>query len=140
MPIGFACKLTAGYNNVFSGCSSHHNLDDGWDCYTKLATGAIGPVQVENCVAYRNGYQLNDDASETDWGNGAGCNGFKMGGENIHVAHYLKDCISWGNKRSGVDSNYNPGFKMRNIISYNNEGPNIKLYSGTGNIMKDEKR
>ena len=61
-----------------------------------------------------------------------------MGGENIHVAHYLKDCISWGNKRSGVDSNYNPGFKMRNIISYNNEGPNIKLYSGTGNIMKDE--
>lgn len=135
---GFACKLTAGYNNVFSGCSSHHNLDDGWDCYTKLATGAIGPVQVENCVAYRNGYQLNDDASETDWGNGAGCNGFKMGGENIHVAHYLKDCISWGNKRSGVDSNYNPGFKMRNVISYNNEGPNIKLYSGTGNIMKDE--
>lgn len=134
----FACKLTAGYNNVFSGCSSHHNLDDGWDCYTKLATGAIGPVQVENCVAYRNGYQLNDDASETDWGNGAGCNGFKMGGENIHVAHYLKDCISWGNKRSGVDSNYNPGFKMRNVISYNNEGPNIKLYSGTGNIMKDE--
>ena len=61
-----------------------------------------------------------------------------MGGENIHVAHYLKDCISWGNKRSGVDSNYNPGFKMRNVISYNNEGPNIKLYSGTGNIMKDE--
>lgn len=135
---GFACKLTAGYNNVFSGCSSHHNLDDGWDCYTKLATGAIGPVQVENCVAYRNGYQLNDDASETDWGNGAGCNGFKMGGENIHVAHYLKDCISWGNKRSGIDSNYNPGFKMRNVISYNNEGPNVKLYSGTGNIMKDE--
>lgn len=135
---GFACKLTAGYNNVFSGCSSHHNLDDGWDCYTKLATGAIGPVQVENCVAYRNGYQLNDDASETDWGNGAGCNGFKMGGENIHVTHYLKDCISWGNKRSGIDSNYNPGFKMRNVISYNNEGPNIKLYSGTGNIMKDE--
>ena len=36
--------------------------------------------------------------------------------KNIHVAHYLKDCISWGNKRSGVDSNYNPGFKMRNII------------------------
>ena len=135
---GFACKLTAGYNNVFSGCVAHHNLDDGWDCYTKLATGAVGPVQIENCVAYRNGYQLNDDATEADWGNGAGCNGFKMGGENIHVAHYLKDCISWGNKRSGIDSNYNPGFKMRNVISYNNEGPNVNLYSGTGNIMKDE--
>lgn len=135
---GFAAKLTTGYNNVFSGCVSHHNLDDGWDCYTKLATGVIGAESLENCVAYKNGYSLNDDGTETDWGNGAGCNGFKMGGENIHVAHFLKDCITFENKRSGIDSNYNPGFKMRNIITYNNDGPNIKLYSGTGNIMKDE--
>lgn len=135
---GFAAKLTTGYNNVFSGCISHHNLDDGWDCYTKLATGAIGAESLENCVSYKQGYGLNEDGTEFDWENGAGCNGFKMGGENIHVAHYLKDCISFDNKRSGVDSNYNPGFKMRNVITYNNEGANLRLYSGTGNIMKDE--
>lgn len=52
---GFACKLTTGEGNVFSGCISYNNVDDGWDLYTKSATGAIGAVSIEDCVAYNNG-------------------------------------------------------------------------------------
>ena len=50
---GFACKLTAGVGNAFRGCIAHHNIDDGWDFYAKTATGPIGAVLIENCVAYR---------------------------------------------------------------------------------------
>lgn len=52
---GFAAKLTCGTGNVFRGCISHHNIDDGWDLYAKSETGPIGPVTIENCVSYNNG-------------------------------------------------------------------------------------
>ncbi|MBR1736097.1 MAG: bacterial Ig-like domain-containing protein, partial [Firmicutes bacterium] len=57
---GFGCKLTVGLGNVFDGCVSHHNSDDGWDLYTKLGTGAIGPVKLQNCISYMQGYELVD--------------------------------------------------------------------------------
>lgn len=56
---GFAAKLTAGVGNVFRGDISHNNIDDGWDLYTKSGTGAIGPVVIENSIAYNNGTLTN---------------------------------------------------------------------------------
>lgn len=135
---GFAAKLTTGYNNVFEDCISHHNLDDGWDCYTKLSTGAIGPVSLENCIAYRNGIKLNADGTDQAYDSAtASGNGFKLGGENIMVKHYLKDAKTWGNRANGVDSNNNPGFKMRNVIAYGNLANNIALYTGSGQVLQD---
>ncbi len=130
---GFAAKLTVGYGNVFKGCISHHNSDDGWDCYAKLSSGPIGPVVLEDCVSYRNGYRLNDDGSETPYGKG-GHNGYKMGGENIPVKHYLKDCITFQNdpdvgSGSGLSCNSNPNMKVRNLIAWNNTFKGINLYS-----------
>ena len=61
---GFAAKLTCGEGNVFYGCISHHNIDDGWDLYAKSTTGPIGAVTIENCVAYSNGFLLGDDPSD----------------------------------------------------------------------------
>jgi hypothetical protein len=52
---GFACKLTTGYGNVFDGCISYNNSDDGWDLYTKAESGPIGPVTIQNCIAFNNG-------------------------------------------------------------------------------------
>ena len=49
---GFACKLTSGPGNVFRGCVAHNNTDDGWDLFTKRATGPIDPVIIDQCVAY----------------------------------------------------------------------------------------
>ena len=126
---GFAIKLTVGNGNVFKGCVSHHNLDDGWDLYTKLSTGAIGVVQVENCASYRQGFKLNDDGTDVDYRATSGGNGFKAGGESIAVMHYFKDCISFNNKGNGYDSNSNQNGKLRNVIFYNNQYSNVALYS-----------
>ena len=126
---GFAIKLTVGNNNVFKGCVSHHNLDDGWDLYTKLSTGAIGVVQVEDCASYRQGFKLNEDGTDVDYRATSGGNGFKAGGESIAVMHYFKDCISFNNKGNGYDSNSNQNGKLRNVIFYNNQYSNVALYS-----------
>lgn len=134
---GMAAKLTVGKGNVFEDCISHHNLDDGWDCYTKLSTGAIGAVTLENCITYRQGYQLNEDGTETDFGGTSGGNGFKLGGENIAVMHYLKDCKTFLNKSAGVDSNNNPELKARNVILYQNADNNFALYSGSSSEYTD---
>ena len=32
---GFAAKLTVGDGNVFDGCISYNNADDGWDFFAK---------------------------------------------------------------------------------------------------------
>ena len=126
---GFACKLTVGDNNLFKGCVSHHNLDDGWDLYTKLSTGAIGVTYLENCATYRNGFHLLEDGTDTSWEATSGGNGYKMGGESIYVQHYLKDSLTFLNKGNGFDTNTNPTIKIRNVVSYNNVLGNIALYT-----------
>jgi hypothetical protein len=134
---GFAAKLTCGYGNVFEDCVSHHNLDDGWDCYTKLSTGAIGAETLEGCISYKQGYQLYEDGTEADWNATSGGNGFKLGGENIYVMHYLKDCLTYMNKAKGIDSNFNPAMKIRNVIAYANDERNIGLYSGSSTSLEN---
>lgn len=135
---GFAAKLTVGYGNVFQDCIAHHNVDDGWDLYTKIDSGAIGPVVLENCITYRNGYML-DETTGTDsvYTVSPEGNGFKMGGESIYVEHMLKDCISFGNLSSGVNSNNNPAMIVRNVIAYNNAKGNFNLKSGSTAVLTD---
>lgn len=116
---GFAAKLTSGEGNVFKGCIAHNNIDDGWDLYTKVGTGAIGKVVIEDSVAYNNGTLT--DGTE---GNGDK-NGFKLGGEGVHVPHLIKNSIAFGNGAVGFASNSNPGVRAVNNISFNNKGGNI---------------
>ena len=116
---GFAAKLTVGDGNIFSGCIAYNNIDDGWDLYTKVGTGAIGAVRIENSVAYNNGYVSFDENARGDG------NGFKIGGEGIHVPHVISNSKAFGNLAYGVTSNSNPGLISENIVSYNNVGGNI---------------
>ena len=51
---GFAAKLTCGDGNVFDGCISYCNSDDGWDLFAKSATGPIGVITIRNCVSFGN--------------------------------------------------------------------------------------
>ena len=125
---GFGAKLTVGEGNVFKDCKAHHNVDDGWDLYTKTGTGAIGAVTLENCVAYKNGVRLNEDGTETAYGTG-GNNGFKLGGENVAVAHRLVNCQAYDNLHNGITTNSNPALVLENVKSYNNKAANIRLYS-----------
>ena len=118
---GFASKLTSGDGNVFRNCVSHHNVDDGWDLYSKVETGPIGAVLLDNCVTYANGTKLDG----TGQGDG---NGFKMGGDGIAVKHILRNSISWGNGVNGITCNSNPALILDRVTSYGNGNYNISLY------------
>ncbi|ARK30471.1 bacterial Ig-like domain-containing protein [Halalkalibacter krulwichiae] len=118
---GFAAKLTVGEGNTFRGCISHNNIDDGWDLYTKVGTGAIGAVTIENSIAFNNGRLTNG------YEGNAGKNGFKLGGEGVHVPHMIRNSIAFGNGYFGFTSNSNPGLIAENNIGFNNEGANISF-------------
>lgn len=101
---GFACKLTTGYGNVFRGCIAHNNIDDGWDLYTKSDTGSIGPVVIEDCIAYSNGF-LSDGST---MGDGDG-NGYKLGSSSDAVQHIVRRSMAFYNKKHGFTANSNSG-------------------------------
>jgi pectate lyase len=113
---GFAAKLTCGTGNVFKDCVAHHNIDDGWDLYTKSSTGPIGVVKFENCIAHNNG-KLTDGTTS---GNGDK-NGFKLGSSAHNINHELRRCIAFNNGKHGFTDNGNVGnIKFYNLTSYNN--------------------
>ena len=118
---GFAAKLTVGEGNIFRGCVSHNNIDDGWDLYTKVGTGAIGAVTIENSIAFNNGRLTNG------YEGNAGKNGFKLGGEGVHVPHVIRNSIAFGNGYFGFTSNSNPGLIAENNIGFNNGGANLSF-------------
>jgi hypothetical protein len=113
---GFACKLTTGYGNVFDGCISYNNSDDGWDLYTKAESGPIGPVTIKNCIAFNNGMTTQGVGTANSDGNG-----FKLGGEVIPVSHKVINCLAFNNCAHGFTDNSNPGtISLTNCTSYNN--------------------
>ena len=134
---GFAAKLTCGEGNVFYGCISHNNIDDGWDLYAKGTTGQIGKVTIENCIAYSNGFLTSDDPTEKDFPFGEG-NGFKLGGENIPGGHELKNSITFNNAGKGITSNSCPDCKVENCTAFNNslkgKSYNVSLYTKDSNV------
>lgn len=113
---GFAAKLTCGEGNVFDGCISYNNSDDGWDLYAKDATGPIGVVTIKNCIAFRNGF--------TEDGRGYGDadgNGFKLGGGAVGTRHVVDNCLAFENLNCGFTDNNNPLFgDLTNCTAYNN--------------------
>ena len=123
---GFAAKITVGEGNVFDGCISAYNADDGFDLFAKVEKGATGSVLIRNCLAFRNGYVLNDEGQEIHVGLG---NGFKLGGSSIACGHRLEDSIAFANGEKGVDANSSPDAQVKNVISYNNDSYNIGLYT-----------
>jgi hypothetical protein len=124
---GFACKLTTGPGNVFRGCIAHHNVDDGWDLFTKTDTGPISPVTIENCISFSNGATSSGGSTTNSDGNG-----FKLGGDGIAVNHTIRRSIAFGNKKHGITFNSNPGsITVSNNTSFDNGEENIKFDTGT---------
>ncbi|QBZ98890.1 right-handed parallel beta-helix repeat-containing protein [Flavobacterium sangjuense] len=123
---GFAAKLTCGSGNVFRGCIAHNNIDDGWDLFTNTATGPIGVVSFENCVAYNNG-TLTDGTTSVNGDK----NGFKLGGSGIPVNHIVRRCIAFGNGQHGFTDNNNLGsIEVTNNTSFNNTNSNYNFRAG----------
>jgi hypothetical protein len=90
---GFACKLSAGKNNVFSHCEAYYNSDDGWDLYGQPYT-----VTMTYCTSTYEGRGTAGDG-----------NGFKLGSSGQTVAHTVTYCTSSYNKGAGYDGNGNTG-------------------------------
>jgi hypothetical protein len=113
---GFAAKLTTGPGNVFDGCIAYNNVDDGWDLFTKTDTGPIGSVTIKNSVAFNNGV-----TTSGVYGSGSDGNGFKLGGSNIAVDHYVYNSVAFNNKAHGFTDNSNPGtITIVNSTSFDN--------------------
>ena len=119
---GFAAKLTIGEGNIFDGCLSYNNADDGWDLYAKVETGPIGAVTIRNSVAHSNGWVPGVEGE----GNG---NGFKMGGDSLSGKHVLENSYAFWNRAKGIDSNSCPDIIVINSVSYNNGSYNVAFYT-----------
>ena len=115
---GFAAKLTCGEGNVFDGCISYCNSDDGWDLYAKPATGSTGVVTIKNSVAFGNGKLTNGEGSAN-----GDMNGFKLGGSNKQcpTPHVVTNCLAFNNGATGFTDNGNGGaVTLTNCTSVNN--------------------
>ena len=120
---GFAAKLTCGEGNVFDGCISYCNSDDGWDLYAKPATGSTGVVTIKNSVAFGNGKLTNGEGSAN-----GDMNGFKLGGSNKQcpTPHVVTNCIAFNNGATGFTDNGNGGaVTLTNCTSVNNGMYNV---------------
>ncbi|TAK94237.1 MAG: hypothetical protein EPO07_17005 [Verrucomicrobia bacterium] len=115
---GFACKLHPGEGNVFRGCRSWENSDDGWDLYK-----AAYQIILEDCWTWHNG----DPASfSTNQAGNAG--GFKMGGDSNYAGHHLfYRCIAFNNRYGGTSAgkafhqnDNQAGLMVFNCLSFSN--------------------
>lgn len=130
---GFAAKLTCGTGNIFRGCVAHHNIDDGWDLYTKSETGPIGPILFEDCIAHSNGILTTGGTS-----GGGDKNGFKLGSTSNTVNHIVRRSIAYNNGKHGFTDNGNIGaIEFSNNTSYNNASYNFHTRDNASHVFKN---
>jgi pectate disaccharide-lyase len=96
---GFTAKHAIGPGNVFRRCRSYQNADDGFDLWM-----SPNPVLIEDCLSYRNGYNIFNCPDFQGDGNG-----FKFGGNYVAAAHVVRRCVSIENPLHGFDQNHNVG-------------------------------
>jgi hypothetical protein len=96
---GFTAKHAIGPGNVFRRCRSFQNADDGFDLWMSPSA-----VVIEDCLSYRNGYNIFNCPDFQGDGNG-----FKIGGNYVAAAHVLRRCVSIENPLHGFDQNHNVG-------------------------------
>jgi hypothetical protein len=111
----------AGSGNVFRGCRSWGNSDDGYDCINNFGGG----VTFDHCWAYDNG---RFDGNKT---------GFKVGGfgasggdfPNPPPVHTVKFCLSANNGANGFYANHQPGQSANwfNNTAFNNRSANFNM-------------
>lgn len=105
---GFGCHVasSADTGNMFVGCRSWNNTDDGFDLINCSA-----PVTIAYCFAAYNGY----DSSYKSRGDGNGfkCGGRGMKGRDVKMPeggfpmHEIYNNVAYRNKANGIYSNHN---------------------------------
>ncbi|NLW30449.1 MAG: DUF1565 domain-containing protein [Fibrobacter sp.] len=130
---GFAPKLTCGEGNVFRNCIAHHNIDDGWDMYTKSETGAIGVIFLDRCIAHNNGTLSDGNTS------GSGDkNGFKLGSSATLTNHIVRRCIAFKNGKHGFTDNGNTSsIEFTNNTAWDNGDYNFHVRDGANHVFRN---
>lgn len=122
---GFAAKFGIGPGNVFSGCRSWENADDGWDLWK-----ATNTVVITNCWTFRNGTNFINDPLFSGDGNG-----FKLGGYYYPGPHRVVNCVAFDNPHNGFDQNNNSaGLTLDNNTAWANGDSNFQLTHGTNTV------
>ena len=111
--------------NIYIGCRSWNNSDDGWDSYERVTNGT--PTVYIHCIAYNNGpatFDLSTHPRATgvdkdlscfsgkdlaNFANGGNPNGFKVGGNGTKHNVELYRCLAVGHRSKGFDQNNNAG-------------------------------
>ncbi|HTS16352.1 MAG TPA: immunoglobulin domain-containing protein [Verrucomicrobiae bacterium] len=137
---GFGCKMHPGVGNIFIGCRSWYNSDDGFDFFETDST-----VILTNCWTWHSGDKSQFNTSSFG-GNG---NGFKMGGNgsggDSKGTHYAYNCIAFNNsygnsKNDFTDNNHADGENLYNCVAW---GGNYNFFfeqnvnSGKSNVFKN---
>jgi hypothetical protein len=128
---GFGAKKGSGVGNVFDGCRSWDNADDGWDFFAWT-----DPVTVKNSWAFNMG--------ATDSGSESNGNGFKMGGNSVSAAHKMSNCFGFDNNGNGghkadwgFTNNSNPAtITCTGCGAWNNMGGQFQNITHTGDVAK----
>ena len=94
---GIDAKLDIGPGNIFRGCRSWNNSDDGYDLF-----GVTQVVTIDNCWAMLNGHTSNGTK-----GPAADGNGFKLGGNHVPAVHVVTSSFSMTNDTCGFTLNNN---------------------------------
>ena len=127
-----------GSGNVYIGCRSWNNSDDGWDSFERVTDGT--PTVYINCITYNNGPEKYDLSSHprvtgvdkdlscfsgkdlANFSNGGNPNGFKVGGKGTKHNVELYRCLAVGHRSKGFDQNNNAGsMKVINCTAYANK-------------------
>ena len=136
---GFADKQgDACPGNIYVGCRSWNNSDDGWDSFQRVTDG--NPTAYINCIAYNNGPATFDISNHPrvlgvdanldifkgkdlkNYPNGGNPNGFKLGGKGTNHNAELYRCLAIGHRSKGFDQNNNAGvMTVVNCSAYSNQ-------------------
>jgi len=117
---GIDAKLNIGPGNVFRGCRSWNNADDGYDLF-----GVTQVVTIDGCWAMANGR-----TSTGMQGANADGNGFKLGGNGVPAVHVVTRSFAMGNRTCGYTLNNNtatPNVSDSGALGNNPDTCNITL-------------
>jgi hypothetical protein len=128
---GFGAKKGSGTGNVFDGCRSWDNADDGFDFFAWT-----------DVVTVKNSWAFGQGASTA--GTGSNGNGFKMGGDKVSAAHVMSNCFAFDNNETaggshvsdwGFTNNSNPAtIKCTGCGAWNNKGGSFQSITHTGDV------
>jgi hypothetical protein len=126
---GFGAKKGTGVGNVFDGCRSWDNSDDGYDLFAWTS-----PVTIKNSWAFNMG--------ATTAGSQSNGNGFKMGGGDVSAKHVMSSLFAFYNNGDGghkadwgFTNNSNPAsMTCTGCGAWDNEGGSFQNISHTGDV------